>query len=44
MPLNRGVGDAFPDVALLDDRGDERTIGAVAAGQPLFLALFRGPW
>lgn len=44
MALNRNVGDRFPDVTLVDDRGQARTIGEVADGQPLFLAFFRGPW
>lgn len=44
MPLNRDVGDVFPDVTLVDDRGDETTVAAVAARRPLFLAFFRGPW
>jgi len=44
MPLNLSVGDTFPDMARLDDRGEETTVREVANGQPLFLAFFRGPW
>ncbi len=44
MALNRHVGDRFPDLTMVDDRGQARTIGEVADGQPLFLAFFRGPW
>lgn len=44
MALNRNVGDRFPDVTMVDDRGQARTISEVGDGQPLFLAFFRGPW
>ncbi len=44
MPLNRSVGDRFPDATMVDDRGQARPISEVADGQPLFLAFFRGPW
>jgi hypothetical protein len=44
MPLNLNVGDLFPDATMIDDRGNEVTIGEVAHRQPLFLAFFRGPW
>ncbi len=44
MPLKLDVGDIFPDQRLLDDTGAEVSISEVAQGQPLFLALFRGPW
>ena len=44
MPLNRTIGDRFPDVTMIDDRGHARAISEVADGQPLFLAFFRGPW
>jgi peroxiredoxin len=44
MPLNLDVGDAFPDVAMLDDTGNEISISRVANRRPLFLAFFRGPW
>lgn len=44
MPLNLKVGDRFPDHKMLDDTGAEVSISSVAQGQPLFLALFRGPW
>lgn len=44
MALNLSVGDPFPDHALLDDSGTPTSIAEVANGQPLFLALFRGPW
>ena len=44
MPLNLAVGDRFPDHAMPDDTGARVTIAEVAAGQPLFVAFFRGPW
>lgn len=44
MPLNVQPGDAFPDLSLLDDTGTSVSVSDVAKGQPLFLALFRGPW
>ncbi|MEM9563384.1 MAG: hypothetical protein AAGA93_12240 [Actinomycetota bacterium] len=44
MPLQLQVGDAFPDVTMVDDRGQPRSIAEVADGRPLFLAFFRGPW
>ena len=44
MALNIGVGDRFPDVTMVDDRGAARSIGELADGQPLVLAFFRGPW
>lgn len=44
MPLHLDAGDLFPDHTMLDDTGSEVSISGVAQGQPLFLALFRGPW
>lgn len=44
MPLNLEVGDRFPDVTMIDDRAQSRSISEVADGRPLFLAFFRGPW
>lgn len=44
MPLRLDVGDRFPDVSMIDDRGRSRSVGEVADGQPLFVAFFRGPW
>jgi peroxiredoxin len=44
MPLNLGIGDRFPDQQMVDDTGAQVSISDVAAGQPLFLAFFRGPW
>jgi peroxiredoxin len=44
MPLRLEVGDPFPDLTLPDDAGRNVSISEVAQGQPLFLALFRGPW
>ncbi|MEL6980879.1 MAG: hypothetical protein AAFO29_00490 [Actinomycetota bacterium] len=44
MPLNIDVGDRFPDLTMVDDRGQARSIAEVADGRPLFLAFFRGPW
>jgi peroxiredoxin len=44
MALKLKPGDRFPDLALPDHTGEPRSISAVAAGQPLILAFFRGPW
>lgn len=44
MPLNLSVGDTFPDLTMVDDRGQARSISEIIDGQPLFLAFFRGPW
>ena len=44
MPLQLAVGDRFPDLTMVDDRGQSRSIAEVADGRPLFLAFFRGPW
>jgi peroxiredoxin len=44
MPLVLSVGDRFPDVTMVDDRNDARSLSEVADGRPLFLAFFRGPW
>ncbi len=44
MPLNLSIGDRFPDVSMVDDRGASRSMAELADGQPLFLAFFRGPW
>ena len=44
MALRYQVGDTFPSLALVDERGKERTIAELAEGQPLILIFFRGPW
>ena len=44
MPLRYDVGQQFPSMALIDDRGKEVTIEQAAGGQPLILAFYRGPW
>jgi peroxiredoxin len=44
VPLRFREGDTFPDVTLPDDRGEPVSISELTQGQPLFLALFRGPW
>ena len=44
MPLTLDVGDTFPDVTMVDDRDQARSIAEVADRRPLFLAFFRGPW
>ena len=44
MPLRYEVGDKFPSMTLVDDRGKEVTLEEVAGGQPLILAFYRGPW
>lgn len=44
MPLRYQEGQTFPAATLVDDRGREVSIEDVAAGQPLILAFFRGPW
>lgn len=38
------VGDAFPDLTLPDHAGRRRSLGELAAGDPLVLQSFRGPW
>jgi peroxiredoxin len=44
MPLNRAIGDRFPDLTLRTDRDQPASISELTKGQPLFLAFFRGPW
>lgn len=44
MTLRYRVGDTFPSLPLVDDRGETRTIEDLSGGQPLILAFFRGPW
>ena len=44
MALRYEVGQKFPNVSLSDERGAGITIEALAAGKPLILAFFRGPW
>ncbi len=44
MPLQYEVGQKFPELSLVDDRGKKVTIEEVAGGQPLILAFYRGPW
>ncbi len=44
MALRFQVGDTFPSVSLVDERGETRTIAELSGGQPLLLILFRGPW
>ena len=44
MPLRYEVGQKFPSVTLVDDRGAETSIEEVGGGQPLTLAFYRGPW
>ena len=44
MPLQCEVGQKFPEMSLVDDRGNPVTIEEVAGGQPLILAFYRGPW
>jgi len=44
MALRFQVGDTFPSVSLVDERGEERTIAELSGGQPLLLIFFRGPW
>jgi len=44
MPLKYEVGQKFPSHSLVDDRQREVSIEEVAAGQPLILAFYRGPW
>ena len=44
MPLCYQVGQKFPSIPLLDDRGEEVSIEQVAGGRPLVLAFYRGPW
>ncbi len=44
MPLQYEIGQKFPSVELVDDREKKTTIAEIAGGQPLVLALYRGPW
>lgn len=44
MALKLKPGDRFPDLTLPDDTGRPIAISALADGQPLILAFFRGPW
>ncbi len=44
MPLRFEVGQKFPDISLVDDRENEVGIAELAAGQPLLLVFYRGPW
>lgn len=44
MALNLSVGDAFPDVTMLDHDGNPKTISEIGGGRPLFVAFYRGPW
>jgi peroxiredoxin len=44
MPLQYDVGQKFPSLALVDDRGAEVSIEEVAGKRPLILAFYRGPW
>ena len=44
MPLRFDVGDRFPSLPLVDDRERAISIAALAEGQPLILAFYRGPW
>ena len=44
MPLRYQVGDTFPALSLVDERGKERSIADLADGQPMILIFFRGPW
>ena len=44
MPLKYEVGQKFPSISLVDDRGQEVSIEEVAGGRPLILAFYRGPW
>jgi peroxiredoxin len=37
-------GDAFPDLVLPDHAGRRRSLRELAAGDPLVLQTFRGPW
>jgi peroxiredoxin len=44
MPLKYEVGQKFPSLSLVDDRGNETSIADVADKRPLILAFYRGPW
>jgi hypothetical protein len=44
MPLKFEVGQKFPSVPLVDDRGNDFSLADWADGQPSFLAFYRGPW
>ncbi len=44
MPLRCEVGQKFPSVTLVDDRGHKVSVEEVADARPLILAFYRGPW
>jgi peroxiredoxin len=44
MALKYEVGQKFPSVSLLDEREGAVSIADLAAGGPLMLAFYRGPW
>lgn len=44
MALEYQVGQKFPSIDLVDDRGQAVTVADVAGGRPLILAFYRGPW
>ena len=39
-----GPGDSFPDLRALDHAGRPRTLGELAAGDPMVLQTYRGFW
>ena len=44
MPLSYEVGQKFPSVTLVDDRGQSVSIEDVADKRPLIVVFYRGPW
>jgi peroxiredoxin len=44
MALKLVVGDKFPSITLVDERGAQVSIEEVAGGRPLVLVFYRGHW
>ncbi len=44
MALKYEVGQKFPSMSLVDDRGQSVSIEELAKRSPLILAFYRGPW
>jgi len=44
MPLRYEAGSKFPDISLVDDRGEKKSVAEIADKRPLILAFYRGPW
>lgn len=44
MALRYQVGQKFPEISLIDERENEKSIAELAQRQPLILVFYRGPW